>query len=140
MVRRIPSRSSLRHGEIRRHQRESVGNRGKGIPNKVPKTVHDVVPFAAAQVGEDGRGKDGLVGYLRRIARTQPKLYAPLLARALDYQTTVDDDEPTEIVYKTVEEVVEELRKRGISIERLRDSFDSYLRTHPEREESKGIL
>ena len=73
--------------------------------------------MAAEQVGEDGKGKDGLVGYLRKIARTQPKTYAALLGRLLPYQIT--ESPPEEVAYRSVEEVHEELRQRGILVDRI---------------------
>jgi hypothetical protein len=37
--------------------------------------------FAAESAGSDNRGRDGLVGYLSRIARTNPKAFVGLLAK-----------------------------------------------------------
>jgi hypothetical protein len=48
--------------------------------------------FAAEDVGEDGNGKDGLQGYLRRLALMEPQAFTSLLRRILPQQvhTTVD--------------------------------------------------
>jgi hypothetical protein len=44
--------------------------------------------MAAEQVGEDGKGRDGLVGYLKTQAKNRPELFVPLLARVLPPQMT----------------------------------------------------
>jgi hypothetical protein len=35
-------------------------------------TFQDAILKAAAQVGEDGKGKDGIIGYFRRLAKNDP--------------------------------------------------------------------
>jgi hypothetical protein len=107
MVKRIRSRLS-----------EGSGN-GMRLQNRTPKTVGEAVVFAAAEVGEDGLGKGGLVGYLCRIARTEPKSFAALLVRVLADQLTGEDNDRPERVFQTAEEIREELRKRGIIIDEI---------------------
>ena len=65
------------------------GNR-KGIPNKTTVVLKDAIIAAAEIIGEDGKGKDGLVGYLVNVARKHPKVYCRLLARVLPYHLTSD--------------------------------------------------
>ena len=105
MVERIPLRSYPRGADRRK---EAVPN--KGTPNLV-----EAIISAAAQVGEDGLGKGGLVGYFVRIARTEPKLFANLLVRLIPYQSPFEE-EPSEPEYRTREEIEEELRSMGVSV------------------------
>jgi hypothetical protein len=112
MVLRVARRSIPRHGEIQRKKAQTAGG-GCRKPNK-PETVAEAILFVATQHGEDGKGKDGLVGYLSRIARTHPRSFAALLGRVLTCQSTLADEVPPDIVYKTAEEIGEELRKRGV--------------------------
>lgn len=65
------------------------GNR-KGIPNKSTTLLKDAILYAAEAVGEDGKGKDGLIGYLVGVAKKHPKAYCRLLARVLPYHLTSD--------------------------------------------------
>lgn len=57
--------------------------RTKGVPNKTTKTLKEAILLAAEKVGEDGKGKDGLTGYLVALATKQPKSFAGLLGRVL---------------------------------------------------------
>jgi hypothetical protein len=57
--------------------------RPKGTLNKTTTALKDAILLAAAQVGEDGAGKDDLTGYLRGLAKTEPKAFAGLLGRVL---------------------------------------------------------
>lgn len=50
--------------------------------------------LAAEAVGEDGKGKAGLVGYLMRLADKEPASFASLLGKVLPMQITGGDGEP----------------------------------------------
>jgi hypothetical protein len=66
--------------------------RKKGVPNKTTATLKEAILLAAEQVGENGAGKDGLVGYLRTVAATDVKAFASLLGKVLPMQVTGPDD------------------------------------------------
>ena len=58
----------------------------KGKPNATTQYLKDCILLAAEAEGMDGKGKEGLIGYLRMLARTQPKSYSTLLARVMPTQ------------------------------------------------------
>jgi hypothetical protein len=60
--------------------------RKKGVPNKATAALKDAILLAAEDVGEDGKGKGGLQGYLRRVATDDVKAFASLLGRVLPLQ------------------------------------------------------
>lgn len=64
------------------------GGSRAGRPNKTTKTLKEAILLAAEQVGEDGKGKDALVGYLRRVAKQDVKAFAGLLGKVLPLQIT----------------------------------------------------
>lgn len=68
--------------------------RVKGVPNKSTRILREAIILAAERVGEDGKGKAGLVGYLTRLAQSQPKAFAGLLGRTLPLQVTGAGDGP----------------------------------------------
>lgn len=57
--------------------------RPKGAPNKTTTTLKEAILAAAAEHGEDDTGRDGLKGYLRKVAREDTKAFAGLLGRVL---------------------------------------------------------
>lgn len=73
------------------------GGSRKGRPNRTTKTLREAILLAAEQVGEDGAGRDGLVGYLRRVAFEDVKAFASLLGRVLPLQVTGDEGGPVVI-------------------------------------------
>jgi hypothetical protein len=75
---------------------ERPGGRQKGTPNKVTASLRDAVIHAAATVGEDGNGKNGLEGYLVRIARKDEKTFAGLLGRVIPLHVGGEPDSPLE--------------------------------------------
>jgi len=87
-----------------------------------------VLMLAAHQVGEDNRGRNGLVGYLCRIARTEPKLFFRLfIAVALNWiRLKADERPPQDWPYETPEELYEALRAIGSRPQTLRDDADSW--------------
>jgi hypothetical protein len=86
--------------------------RTAGTPSKSPNTLVEAILSAAEQVGEDGKGKNGLVGYLTRIALREPRMFVRLLLEVLPLQTEPDAAEP--VALKTLEDVRAEFVRLGI--------------------------
>lgn len=76
-----------------------TGGRQKGTPNKTTGVLKEAIVLAAEQVGEDNKGKDGLTGYLRRVAKEDIKAFAGLLGRVLPLQVAGDGGGPLKIVF-----------------------------------------
>lgn len=77
---------------------ERRGGRQKGTPNKTTKALKDAILLAAETEGQDGKGKDGLVGYLRRVAQEDVKAFSVLLGKVLPLQIANEGGEPFKIV------------------------------------------
>jgi hypothetical protein len=82
--------------------------------------LKEAILLAAELEGRDGRSKDELVGFLRRVANEDIRAFAMLLGRVLSLQVEARTDMSVEVTYKTVEEVRRELEDRGISIEAVK--------------------
>ncbi len=80
--------------------------RKKGTPNKVTKALREAVVEAAEKVGEDGKGKNGAVGYLVQLAQKEPKAFASLLGRAMPLQVEGPGEGGAHVFHKIVVEVV----------------------------------
>lgn len=80
--------------------------RPKGVPNKRTALLKDAILEAAAKAG----GKGGLVGYLEKQARINPKAFIPLLGKVLPMQITGADEGPVEVNIGTWRE---KLRNEG---------------------------
>lgn len=65
-------------------------NRGRGrppgTPNRTTAALKDAILLAAEDVGSDRKGTGGLRGYLRFLARHEPKAFAALLGKVLPLQ------------------------------------------------------
>lgn len=75
-----------------------TGGRVKGTPNKTTSELRAAILRAAELVGEDGSGKDGLTGYLVRVARDDVKAFSGLLGKVLPMQMTGEDGGPIQLV------------------------------------------
>lgn len=62
--------------------------RPKGSTNKTTVVLKDAIIRAAEVVGQDGKGKAGLVGYLVKVANEDTKAFATLLGKVLPLQVT----------------------------------------------------
>ena len=74
------------------------GGRKKGVPNRCTKLLKEAILQAAEDVGQDGSGTGGLIGYLRFVARTEAKAYASLLGRVLPLQISGDRENPIQMI------------------------------------------
>lgn len=64
--------------------------RKAGTPNKVTTALKEAILAAANAVGEDGNGRDGLLGYCKRLALKDPKSFSTLLGKVLPTQINAD--------------------------------------------------
>lgn len=88
-------------------------------PNKA-----EAVVLAAQAVGEDGRGKNGLVGYLTYVARRHPKSFLALRLDVLALQgMTAEASRAAPERYKTTAELLAELRAHGLSMSLLQIDY-----------------
>ena len=68
--------------------------RPKGVPNKSTRALKEAILMAAEQAGADGAGLDGVTGYLRTLATTEPRAFSTLLGKVLPLQVTGAGDGP----------------------------------------------
>ena len=66
--------------------------RPKGSPNKITARVREAIVQAAENHGRDGKGKDGLTGYLTKLAAEEPRAFASLLGRIVPTQIEAEVD------------------------------------------------
>ena len=102
---------------FRKGRKKTGGRKAGQSVNKIPKLVKDCVLIAAELEGMNQNGKDGMVGFLRRVAREDITAFVSLLGRVIPLQANNERDVQVDVVYKTVEEVRRELASRGIDME-----------------------
>lgn len=73
-------------------------NAGKGRPagslNKTTATLKESILQAAQAVGIDGKGTEGLTGYLKRVANEDQKAFCSLLGKVLPMTIAGDPSNP----------------------------------------------
>lgn len=73
--------------------------RPKGLVNKTTALLKEAVLLAAELVGEDGKGKDGLVGFLQKQAAKENNApFMALLARILPMQVAGEGEGPIKVI------------------------------------------
>jgi hypothetical protein len=60
------------------------------------------------------QGKQGLVGYLKWLGKTEPKSFAAILGKLIPVQMKVDT--LTQTVYRSVEELQRDVAARGLNL------------------------
>ncbi len=98
----------------RGNRRRKHGGRKPGTPNKLTKELRDAVIEAAERVGSDLKGKDGLIGYLMRVGRKDPKAFGSLLRAVLPLKINLETEFKDETAFWTLEECEAEFRRFGI--------------------------
>jgi hypothetical protein len=74
--------------------------RPKGQANKTTTALKEAILAAAEAHGEDDQGKDGLQGYLRKVAREDVKAFSGLLGKVLPLTVAGDKGSPLEVVVR----------------------------------------
>ena len=97
--------------------REKTGGRLPGVRNRSTRLLKEAILMAAELEGSDGNGKDGLIGFLRRIVKEDIRAFAMLLGRVLPLQIDTKSDQRETIVYRSVAEIRAEMVARGIDVE-----------------------
>jgi hypothetical protein len=85
---------------------ERRGGRKKGTPNKTTGMLKEAILAAAEKVGFDGKGMDGLEGYLAALAMEEKRAFAGLLGKVLPMQLQGDATAP--LVVKIIRGLGEE--------------------------------
>jgi len=75
--------------------------------------LREAVVLAAEELGSDGRGRDGLLGFLKMVARHDLRAFLGLMARCVPLNVLPVAEEK---VFRSTEEVLDELAARGIGV------------------------
>ncbi|MCK1732952.1 hypothetical protein IVA79_03030 [Bradyrhizobium sp. 138] len=87
--------------------------RTKGARNKTTLILKEAALLAAEACGEDGKGTNGLVGFLTSLAQQQPAVFGRLLERILPMQFR-NKAETTGVL--SADEAAQRLRERGLPV------------------------
>lgn len=90
------------------------GNPGKpkGAKNKFGLKLKEAIIEAAERSGSNGKGKDGMVGYLVWLSRSEPAVYGRMLEKVMPLQVDVKDTTNK----MSAPEAVAKLRERGLPV------------------------
>ncbi|UDF30055.1 UNVERIFIED_ORG: hypothetical protein LHK14_01665 [Roseateles sp. XES5] len=81
-----------------RDGKKAASGRRPAALNKATAVLKEAILEAAAEMGSDGEGEGGLVGYCVFLAKAEPKVFAGLIAKVLPMQVTGEDGGPIEAV------------------------------------------
>jgi hypothetical protein len=111
-------------------EKHAGAGRPKGSKNKITLGLKEALLVALETVGEDGKGKNGLTGYLYKVAMTRPdlimrmlvevlKLEAKVAAKAEKKRTYTKEEPAKPPRYETLEDIRAELVAHIENIDRL---------------------
>jgi hypothetical protein len=90
-----------------------MGGRTPGTPNVMTRELKAAILEAAHRLGSDGKGKDGVVGYLTRLAKNDIKTFVTLLSAVLPLQAKEEARNRIDEPYPTFAEMQQRMRDRG---------------------------
>jgi hypothetical protein len=129
-----PTRARVAGGVRYRKGHKKVGGRKKGTPNRLTAEIKETIIAAFTELGADGRGKEGLKGFIKKIGREDLKSSAMLLRAVLPMQVNASINTSVNVKYKTLEEATEEARKFGLPERRVFELTD-YRRIEDEQDD-----
>jgi hypothetical protein len=103
------NRTSFRKG----HVKPANAGRRKGVPNKSSTLLKQAILDAATLVGQDGKGRGGLTGYLQMLAVKEKAVYARLLEKVLPMQMNIEDKS---VPRYSASEAVQKLEERNLPV------------------------
>lgn len=86
--------------------------RAKGTKNKFGVRLKEAILEAAERSGRDGKGKDGAVGYLVWLSRSEPAVFGRMLEKVMPLQIDVKDKTDR----LSPQEAIDRLRERGLPV------------------------
>jgi hypothetical protein len=92
--------------------RAKRGGRKKGVPNKLSRDLKEAIIEAAIASGYDTKGKDGLRGYLKRMADYEVPIFGGMLRAMIPLQVNATVH-PIK-TYRSADEIKAALEERGI--------------------------
>lgn len=119
-----PARARAAGGVRYKKGHKKVGGRKKGVPNLLTREMREAIVNAAIRLGADGKGKDGLEGYMMMLGSEEKKTFGMLLRAVLPMQVNASINTSVNVKYKTLEEVTEEARKLGLPERRVFELTD----------------
>lgn len=69
--------------------------RPKGATNKLSRSVQEALIATAMLLGENNRGKEGMIGFFKKVFRENPIVGAQLLGQVMGHQERRKDPPPT---------------------------------------------
>lgn len=88
------------------------------MPNKNTQVLREAALLAAAAAGSE-TGKNGLYLYLKKVAKKYPSVFLPFLGRLQPLQVESQQTSKTEVTYRSVAEIRQELIKRGVPVDTI---------------------
>jgi hypothetical protein len=79
---------------------QKLGGRKKGTPNRINQNLIHRIVQAAGEVGSDGKGKNGIDGWLQILARKKTGYFVGLFRQAVQKQIPATEPE-NEIIYSS---------------------------------------
>ena len=114
-----PARARAASGVRYAKGHKKVGGRKKGTPNRLTTEIREMIIAAFTELGADGRGAEGLKGFIKLIGREDLKSAAMLLRAVLPMQVNASINTSVNVKYKTLQEATEEARKLGLPERRV---------------------
>lgn len=114
--------------EVTKPKRKKTGGRQKGSTNLETRLLKEALLIAAEQVGYNGKGRGGLVGFLKAVAEEDKRTFCAMLGRVIPLQLEAKGDFRFDVTYRSPAEIKREMAARGITKEsfaRLLDSPDT---------------
>ncbi len=126
-----------KRGPYKNRGKPRLSGRQKGQPNTFTRDMKQAVINGIRKFGRDGRGTDGVEGFVYKLCRDHAAVAGALLRAVLPLEIKADFIQEVNVPYETLDDALEAARAAGMPEARIAELQQHYMLPPPDEDVSE---